>query len=291
MKILLIKPTIGTKSHSLYVDEGRMEPLMLGILAALTPDDVEVELYDDRMEDMPYDIQCDLVAITVETYTARRAYEIAGEFRKRGTLVIMGGIHVVLLPNEVAQYCDSILLGDAETIWKDVINDTRRGKLKKVYKASPGVAQIGGIKPRRDIYEGKGYLPVSLMQFSRGCKYECSFCAVSTYFEKKHYIRRIDEVLEEIESNKSRFIFFVDDNIASHQQSLQELCRELIPQKINWISQASIDVTHNPKSMKLMADSGCIGNVIGFESITPSIGGGILNIRIIWLSVSLFEFT
>ncbi len=270
MKVLLIKPTIGTKSHSLYVDEGRMEPLMLAILAALTPDDVEVELYDDRMEDIPYDVECDLVAITVETYTARRAYEIAAEFRKRGILVIMGGIHVALLPNEVEQYCDSILIGDAETIWKDVISDTKRGKLKKVYKASPGVAQIGGIKPRRDIYEGKDYLPVSLMQFSRGCKYECSFCAVSTYFEKKHYIRRIDEVLEEIESNKSRFVFFVDDNIASHQPSLQELCRELIPQKINWISQASIDITHNPATMKLMADSGCIGNVIGFESITPS---------------------
>ncbi len=270
MKIILIKPTIGTKSHSLYVDEGRMEPLMLGILAALTPDDVEVELYDDRMEDMPYDIECDLVAITVETYTARRAYEIAGEFRKRGRLVIMGGIHVSLIPNEVLKYCDSILIGDAETVWKDVISDTKRGKLQKVYKASPGIAQIGGIKPRRDIYEGKGYLPVSLMQFSRGCKYECSFCAVSTYFEKKHYIRRIDEVLEEIESNKSRFIFFVDDNIASDQHSLQELCRELIPQKINWISQASLDVTHNPKSMRLMADSGCIGNVIGLN-LSPQV--------------------
>jgi radical SAM superfamily enzyme YgiQ (UPF0313 family) len=269
MKITLIKPTIGRLEHSLYVDEGRMEPLMLGVLAGLTPDEHEVVLHDDRMESIPYDEPTDLVAITVETYTARRAYEIASEYRERGVPVIMGGMHVSLVPEEVQQHADSIFIGDAETLWAHVLDDVKHNKLQKVYKAPPGIGQIGGVKPRRDLYKGKGYLPMSLMQFSRGCRYECNFCAVSRYFDKKHYIRRIDEVLEEIAEQDRKFIFFVDDNIASHKHALKELCQELIPMKINWISQASLDITHDKEIMKLMADSGCIGNVMGFESITP----------------------
>ncbi len=269
MKVVLVKPTIGRKGHSLYTDEGRMEPLMLGVLAALMPDDVEVEILDDRIEEIPYDIQCDLVGITVETFMARRAYEIADAFRARGVPVVMGGIHVALIPEEVQLHCDAIVTGDAESIWHEVLADFKRGKLKKVYKGIPGIGQAGGIKPRRDLYRDDAYLPVSLMQFSRGCRYSCNFCAVSRYFDKTHYIRRIDEVLEEIASQKRRFIFFVDDNIASDKRALKDLCRELIPLKINWISQASIDVTHDEELMALMAKSGCVGNVIGFESITP----------------------
>jgi radical SAM superfamily enzyme YgiQ (UPF0313 family) len=107
-----------------------------------------------------------------------------------------------------------------------------------------------------------------LMQFSRGCQFTCNFCAVSQYFDHKHYIRRIDEVLEEIESQERKFIFFVDDNIGSNRHALKELCQELIPMKINWVSQASLDITNDAHAMKLMADSGCIGNVMGFESLT-----------------------
>lgn len=269
MKITLIKPTIGRREHSLYVDEGRMEPLMLGVLAGLTPEEHEVVLHDDRMETIPYDEPTNLVAITVETYTARRAYEIAAEYRKRGVQVIMGGMHVMLMPDEVKQYSDSILIGDAETVWEQILLDTEQNRLQKVYNAPAGIAQMNGVKPRRDIYKGKDYLPISLMQFSRGCRFDCNFCAVSKYFDKKHYIRRIDEVLEEIESQERKFIFFVDDNIVSHRRAFKELCQELTPMKINWVSQASLDVTHDKEAMDLMAKSGCIGNVMGFESISP----------------------
>ena len=213
MKITLIKPTIGRREHSLYVDEGRMEPLMLGVLAGLTPPDIEVVLYDDRMEAIPYDEPTDLVAITVETYTARRAYEIAAEFRLRGVPVILGGMHVALLPEEAAMHADSIFVGDAETGWLQVLADARTQRLRRRYDGAPGIAQSGNVRPRRDLYAGKGYLPITLMQFSRGCRFACSFCAVSQYFGKKHYLRRIDEVVAEIESQPRHFIFFVDDNI------------------------------------------------------------------------------
>lgn len=273
MKLTLIKPTIGRKEHSLYVDEGRMEPLMLGVLAALTPYDVEVVMYDDRMESIPYDEPTDLVAITVETYTARRAYEIANEYRQRGVRVIMGGIHVSLLPEEVLQYADSIFLGDAETLWATMIEDARHNKLKPRYEAPVGVGQINHCGDRfiarRDIYQGKGYLPISLMQFSRGCRFACKFCAVSQYFGRSYYLRQIDEVIREIASQNRKFIFFIDDNIATDHKALAELCHALIPLKINWISQASLDVTKNYQLMKLMQQSGCWGNVMGFESINP----------------------
>lgn len=268
MKITFIKPNIGRREHSLYVDEGRMEPLMLGVLAGLTPPDVEVVLYDDRMESIPYDEPTNLVAITVETYTARRAYEISEEYRRRGVPVILGGMHVTLLPEEASQYADSIFIGDAETLWEKVVTDARRGKLEQRYEAPPGIAQLTGTLPRRDLYKDKGYLPLSLMQFTRGCRFACSFCAVSKYFDKKHYIRRIDDVIREISEQDRKFIFFIDDNIATNQKALIELCRELIPLRIHWISQASLDVTKNQELMQVMADSGCIGHVMGFESIT-----------------------
>ena len=267
MKLTLIKPNIGRREHSLYVDEGRMEPLMLGVLAGLTPPDVEITLYDDRMEAIPYDESTDLVGITVETYTARRAYEIASEYRQRGIRVVLGGFHPTLFPEESAKYADSLVTGDAETIWGTVIEDARSGTLRKHYHGKPGVAQ-GNTRPRRDIFNGKGYLPISLIQFSRGCRFACNFCAISRYFEGRQFVRAIDAVLQEIEEQKRTFIFFVDDNIAANHQALAELCRALIPLRINWVSQASLDVTQNHELMSLIQKSGCWGHVMGFESIT-----------------------
>jgi radical SAM superfamily enzyme YgiQ (UPF0313 family) len=270
MRITFIKPTIGRKGHSLYVDEGRMEPLQLGVLAGLTPPEIECVLYDDRIEAINYDEPTDLVAITVEIYTARRAYEIAAEFRQRGVPVILGGFHPTLAPHECAPYADAIFIGDAETTWSQVIDDVRHGRLKPVYRGTPGIAQLGHIQPRREIFEGKGYLPITLVQFSRGCPYRCDFCAISSYFEHRHHTRPIPEVLDEIQAQKRRSVFFVDDNLLANRQAAKELLRALIPLKIRWVSQASIDMTEDPELMSLLVESGCCGNVIGFESLNQS---------------------
>jgi radical SAM superfamily enzyme YgiQ (UPF0313 family) len=268
MHLTLIKPNIGRMEHSLYVDEGRMEPLQLGVLAALTPPDVDVSLWDDRLEAIPYDEPTDLVAITVETYTARRAYEIADEYRRRGVRVILGGMQPTLIPEEVKPHADSIFIGDAETKWHGVMDDARRGQLQPVYDAPVGVAHPG-VYTRRDIFKGKGYLPISLMQFSRGCRFACTFCAVSSYFDKGHYTRRVEEVVGEIRAReREQIIFFVDDNILSNFDAAKELFRALIPLKVHWVSQGSIDMTQDLELMDLMVKSGCIGMVVGFESIT-----------------------
>lgn len=266
MRLTLIKPTIGRPDHSLYVDEARMEPLNLGVLAALTPPDVDVVMWDDRCEPIPYHQPTDLVAITVETYTARRSYEIADEYRRRGVPVVMGGFQPTFAPEECLQHADAIFVGDAETGWASLVEDARRGALKSIYRGEPGRPQTG-VLTRRDLFEGKGYLPVSLLQFTRGCRFVCDFCAVTKYFDRRHHVRAIDETLAEIEAQNRRLLFFVDDNIASDRAALKELCRALIPLKINWVSQASLDVTADGELMRLMADSGCLGHIMGFESI------------------------
>ena len=269
MKLILIKPNIGRREHSLYVDEGRMEPLPLGILAALTPPDVEVVLYDDRMEQIPYDEPADLVGITVETFTARRAYEISAEYRRRGVKVVMGGMHAKLIPEEVAQHCDCVIVGDAEPVWAEMIADFRAGKMRPRYDAVQPLCPQKGIIARRDIFEGKGYLPITLLQFSRGCAHRCSFCASSVYFGAKHYCRPVDEVIREIRSQKRKLLFFVDDNIVCNRAKAKELFRALIPLKIRWVSQGSMDMLQDPELMELMVKSGCLVLVIGFESISP----------------------
>ncbi len=252
--------------HRLYVDEARMEPLQLGVLAALTPPDVDVRLYDDRMEEIPYEEPADLVAITVETYTARRAYEISAEFRQRGVPVILGGMQPTLIPEETMSRADSIFTGDAEFGWAEVIDDARRGKLKPIYRAPIGRPQPGTLT-RRDLFEGKSYLPVTLLQFSRGCRFACTFCAVSAYFDRTQYCRDVREVVQEIEAQERKFLFFVDDNLLSDHEAAKELFRALIPLKVRWVSQGAIDMTRDLELMDLMARSGCVGLVVGFESL------------------------
>jgi len=266
MRITLIKPNMGKMMTGVYIDEGRMEPLQLGVLAALTPEDVEIKMYDDRMEEIPFDEETDLVAITVESFTAKRSYEISSEYRKRGVKVVMGGMHPSLIPDESQLYCDSLVIGDAESVWEDVVNDAREGKLKSRYTGIFGNVQKRK-KTRRDIFKNKGYLPFSLIQFGRGCRYGCEFCASSRYFNKGHYCREIDDVIKEISEDRLKLIFFVDDNIISDREKAKELFRRLIPLKIRWFSQASLDMVEDLELMKLMKESGCLGNVVGFESI------------------------
>jgi radical SAM superfamily enzyme YgiQ (UPF0313 family) len=267
MRITLIKPNIGRKEQGLYVDEARMEPLQLGVLAALTPGDIEVVLYDDRMEKIPFDEPTDLAAITVETFTARRAYEISAEYARRGIAVLMGGMHARLCPEEVKKHCTSIMIGDAEDKWAEMIGDLRKGQLQQEYICAAVPVPQKGVITRRDIFEGKGYLPLTLLQFSRGCRFSCTYCASSIYFNKTHSCREVGEVIAEIKSQKRKDLFFVDDNITANREKAKELFRALIPLKLRWVSQASIDMLEDKELMELMVKSGCLGHVIGFESI------------------------
>jgi radical SAM superfamily enzyme YgiQ (UPF0313 family) len=266
MKIILIKPSLGSINSCYNLNRGSMEPLQLAVIAGLVEEPDEVKLYDDRLEKIPYDEITDLVAITVDSYSALRAYEISSEYRKRGVTIVLGGIHVSVLPEEAILHADAIVIGDAEPVWQQLLKDFKAHKLQKVYTGLFGLPQEGCF-PRRDLFKGKKYLPVSLVQFSRGCNFNCTFCSVSRLFKLYHKCRKIDDVLYEIEKDNLKAIIFVDDNMAANREELKVFLKELIPLKVKWANQSSIDMVNDRELLKLMADSGCFGNLIGFESI------------------------
>lgn len=269
MKITFIRPGMGRLANGPYIDQGRMEPLTLGVIAAYTPHGDDCVMYDDRIEDIPFDEPTDLVAISVEIYNARRSYEISAEYRKRGVRVVMGGFHPTMATDECLGHTDAVVTGDAEAIWPNVVEDARLGRLKPVYAGGTSSPQPGGVTPKRELFEGKGYLPVSLVQVGRGCRFACEFCAISAFFKQQHTIRPAGEVLSEIGSQNRKLIFFIDDNFVSNHELAKAFLRQLIPLKIRWVGQGSIDMTEDPELMDLLEESGCQGLVIGFESIDP----------------------
>src|SRR5262249_27071306 len=152
------------------------------------------------------------VAMSVETYTAKRSYQIASEFRRRGVPVVMGGFHPTLVPNEVSEYAESIVIGEAESQWTGVIEDFRAGRLQRIYRAHKRPS-LSGLRPDRSIFEGKRYLPVGLIEAGRGCHFRCEFCAIQSYFGNTQTRRPTEDILEEIRRVRKPLIFFVDDNI------------------------------------------------------------------------------
>jgi len=266
VEILLVKPDIGTIIEEYNINDGRMEPLALGVLAGLTPEPHTVRLLDDRMEDVTGKEPADLVAITVDTFCARRAYEIADMYRARGVPVCLGGVHVSLLPDEAQDHADALLLGDAESVWWKLLEDFENQRLQPRYQGNFDCPQNGTF-PVRSLFANRGYLPVSQIQYSRGCPFSCAHCSVSRVFGHAHNFRPVEEVVEEIRRFKLKFLLFVDDNITANTDKAKELFRALIPLKVAWASQASIDMIQDLEMMDLMARSGCIGQLIGFESI------------------------
>ncbi|HXW01371.1 MAG TPA: radical SAM protein [Anaerolineae bacterium] len=261
MKITFIRPNMADMRSS-----DAMEPLVFAILAGLTPPDMETVLYDERLEPIPYDDPTDLVALTVETYNARRAYQIATQFRRRGVPVVMGGYHPTFLPDEALQFADAVVIGDAEGLWPQLVRDAQGGRLEKIYR-QPDYPLLNGFIPDRRIFRGKRYAPAALVQYGRGCRFACEFCSIHAFYGSNLRQRPVGEVVAEIEALEQKHFFLVDDNIFVDVPKAQELFQALIPLKIRWSCQISIDVVGDEALMKLLEKSGCTTAVIGFESL------------------------
>ena len=270
MKLTLIHPCIGRRPGQKYIRTWQMEPLPAATIAGLTPPGVDIRFYDDRMETIPFDEPADLVAISVETYTAKRAYQIATEYRARGVPVVMGGFHATLCPDEVGEYAESVVVGEAETVWANVIDDYRHGTPRKLYGGN-GRPDLAALRPDRSIFRGKRYLPVGLVEAGRGCHFKCEFCAVTSVFGATQTRRPVEQIIREIRHVRRDFgrnlLFFVDDNITSNMEDAKALYRALIPLRVRWVSQASINAAHDEEFLDLLRRSGCMGVLIGFESI------------------------
>ncbi len=261
MRIKLIMPRMA-------VQEFRLLPLNMAMLAALTPPEIEISVVDEAVEQTNFDEQVDLVGISCTTTVVLRAYEIAAEYRKRGVKVVLGGTHPTLVPHEAIKHADSVCIGEAEGAWEEILADFKSGKLKKFYR-NDDLCDLKGLPtPRRDLFEAKHYMPIDGIQVSRGCPLACDFCAVTTIFGHKYRVRPIKDVLAEIDTLKHRYLFFYDDNIAGNPRYSKELFRALIPYGKRWIGQATTTVTKDPELLKLMARSGCKGLLLGFESLS-----------------------
>lgn len=260
MKISFVRPHLfdGRASDAL-------EPLVFAILAALTPPGVELQLFDERREPLPHDDTPDLAAITVETFTARRAYQIARHYRRRGVPVVLGGYHPTFLPQEALRFADAVVLGDAETVWPQVVADADRGALRPVYRG--GTPPLAGVKFDRRVFAGKRYPPIATVQYGRGCRYACDFCSIHAFYGTTVRYRPAHELCAEVAALGRRAVLIVDDNLFVNRSAAEDLFRALRPLGVKWGCQISLDVAADPRLLDAMADSGCTAALIGFESI------------------------
>jgi radical SAM superfamily enzyme YgiQ (UPF0313 family) len=269
-KLLLINP-VGRKSGYLLSKFSTFSPLGLAYVAALTPSSWEVKIADENHDEFEFE-EADLVGITAFSSNVNRAYEIATIYKQKKIKVIIGGIHASMLPNEALNYADSVIVGEAEGIWKDVIHDFENDRLSSVYKGPQVDLNRLTIIPRRDLLSSKYFW--QSVQTSRGCPHNCYFCSVSKYLGKEYRQRSAKNVLDELAQIKGEYIAFVDDNLIGYSTENKTRAKELFTGMIErgmhktWWMQASINSADDEHVVALAARAGCMFVFIGFETIS-----------------------
>ena len=251
-----------------WVNKGkffRMELPIYAKLKALTPNDIECRLIDTRIEDIDYEARTDIIVISFNTMCTVNAYKIADKFRQKGKKVILGGIHVDLMPEEALEHADAICLGEAEMTWSDIISDLENGQLKTIYNAKNRY-DMQDYKMDYSIFKNKHYFPVRLIETSRGCRFNCSFCTQRQVYKEITY-RPIDEIIDEIKNTKYKYIFFTDDNFGNDKNRTNELLKKLVPLKKKYMAHLSVNFLIDEEFIRLLKKSGCLAIGIGFESI------------------------
>jgi radical SAM superfamily enzyme YgiQ (UPF0313 family) len=267
-KLLLVNP-VGRRAHGLASNPiSLFPPLGLGIVAALTPGDWEIEIADENFEPFEYR-EATLVGLTAFTSVATRAYEIAALYRERGVPTVLGGIHASMLPDEALQRVDTVVTGEAESVWPKLIADFEAGAMQRLYRG-----ELGDLRrmptPRRDLFHPR--YRFGTVQTSRGCPMDCEFCSVSA-FNGRHYRQRpVEEVLDELETIPHKRLFIVDDNIVGHGTRAVgralALFKGIIARGIKkeWICQASLNFAENEEVLEYAAKAGCRVVFIGVEA-------------------------
>jgi radical SAM superfamily enzyme YgiQ (UPF0313 family) len=243
-------------------------PLNLATLAALTPAEHEVSIDDGCVGPVSATRSADLVAITAMTAQAPAAYALADQYRARGIPVVLGGIHPSMCPHEAAEHADVVVLGEADRLWPDLVQDFVRGKMKSRYHDPEPVDLAKIVLPRRHLLDPKGYVIFNSVQTTRGCPFNCNFCSVTTMSGVKYRFRPVEKVVEEVQALGGRFIYFVDDNIIGFPRRAKELFKAFLPMNLGWASQVTINFSHDPELMRLARQSGCYGVFIGFETFS-----------------------
>lgn len=283
MRLILISPAICSDRLQ-NLKEKRERALFprhnLMAIAALTPDNWDVSIVDERVDEIDFEKSVDLVGITVITAMAPRSYEISDRFRAQGVRVVLGGIHPTVLPNEAIVHADAVVIGEAENVWPILLQDFVNGKLKKVYKSQAKTDLASLPLPRRDLINKSAYQRPDIIETSRGCPFNCEYCSITMFFGGQYRFRPIKDVVREIETLTDDLLIFVDDNIVGNCKRAKELFKTLIPLKIRWVSQCSITIYSDPELLKLAAKSGCSNLIFGFDSLARTKFGSKRNVDI-----------
>ena len=278
MRLYLINPCNSIVSI-LNLKENRWnhyriwKPLGLLVVAGLTPPEWEVTVIDENRSVPDYTAmpRPDLVGITAFTSQAGRAYEVAAEFQSRGVPVVMGGIHATMCLEEASKRVDAVVTGEAESVWVQVLEDVRKGELKRVYTGIH--LEMDKVPLARHDLLPTGYHFGSI-ETTRGCPLNCAFCSVSAFNGRRYRHRPIENVVQELKLIREKYILIVDDNLIGtrkdHIVRAKNMFRSMIKANLRkrWVCQATINMADDEELLRLAAKSGCIGVFIGFESAT-----------------------
>ncbi len=270
-KLLLINP-VGQRSGFLLSKYSSPPPLSLAYVAAVTPQNWEVKIWDENHTPFEFE-EADLVGITAFTSNINRAYELARIYKEKKIKVIFGGIHASMLPDEAIQYGDSVVVGEVEGIWAKVIRDFENNALQPKYIGPRLDLTQNSVIPRRDLLH-PDYLWNSV-QTSRGCPFNCYFCSVSNYLGRKYRQRNPEDILEELDQIPGKFIAFMDDNLIGHSPESRKRAAKLFEGMIKrgyqkkWYMQTSINASEDEPLLELAAQAGCIFAFLGFETTSP----------------------
>ena len=274
MKIVLISPKgpLYRNSGGIFKKSLRYQPLTLTTLAALVPEELKPEfrLIDEGAEDVPLEIDADLIGLTVITGSSTRAYELADEYRRRGHTVVLGGPHVTLMPDEAQLHADAICVGYAEESWPQLLRDFAAGAMRPRYDQGPNFELTNLPFARRDLLDKRKFLTQAVFEATRACAHKCEFCVSPTAWGRKQFQKPIAHVVEDIRRVGSRRILFIDLNLVSDMAYARELFTALIPLGVRWFGLSTSLIGRDPALMDLMARSGCTGLLIGFESISSA---------------------
>lgn len=243
--------------------------LALHILAALTPDDIQVDIVDEQLSDIDFSKDYDLVGISIMTASAPRGYRTARRFREKGSKVVFGGIHASVLPYEALRHGDAVVIGEAENTWPGLIEDFKNNSLKQFYQSeAPDLSQSP--LPKRSMRIDKSVLGYQWPGFytTKGCPYSCEFCSVSSVYGRKIRHLPIPLVIKDIENAKSKIFLSLDDNIQANPRYAAELFKAMAHLKINWGGQCTVRIADNRELLRLCYESGCRGLFVGLESVS-----------------------
>lgn len=272
LRVLLVSPKGPLYRHrgGIFRKSLRYAPLTLTTLASLVPKEIPVrlQLVDEGIDDIDTGTEADLVAMTVITGSAPRAYELSAQFRKRGIPVVLGGPHVTLVPEDAAPHADSIVVGYAEDTWPQLLRDFQAGQMRPEYRQAPDLSLANRPIPRRDLLPAGKYLTTHVFEATRACVHDCEFCVVPAAWGRKQLQKPVEDIVADIRSHYASRIIFIDLNLIADREYARRLFTALIPLKVKWFGLSTTLLVKDPDLLELAARSGCTGLLMGLESLS-----------------------